>query len=145
MATQERRTVTVEDLGAEIALKRKSLKLTLETAADICGVSPSTLWRLERYSSSIRSGLPVRNRETDEKTLSKISEWLEVDIAPSTHQQSQFDSIAATTASSSKTPDVVEAHLRADKNLDPKTAEALAELFRSAYEQFSTMRPKYPK
>jgi hypothetical protein len=35
------------------------------------------------------------------------------------------------------TPEIVEAHLRADKNLTPQTAAALSELFRVAYTQFS--------
>ncbi len=34
------------------------------------------------------------------------------------------------------TPEIVEAHLRADKNLTPETAKALSELFRVAYSQF---------
>jgi hypothetical protein len=34
------------------------------------------------------------------------------------------------------TTEIVEAHLRADKNLTPETAKALSELFRTAYEQF---------
>ena len=35
------------------------------------------------------------------------------------------------------TPEIVEAHLRADRNLTPETANALSELFRVAYQQFS--------
>ena len=35
------------------------------------------------------------------------------------------------------TPEIVEAHLRADRNLTPETAAALSELFRVAYTQFS--------
>jgi hypothetical protein len=35
------------------------------------------------------------------------------------------------------TPEIVEAHLRADRNLTPETAKALSELFRVAYAQFS--------
>jgi hypothetical protein len=35
------------------------------------------------------------------------------------------------------TPEIVEAHLRADKKLTPETAKALSELFRVAYRQFS--------
>jgi transcriptional regulator with XRE-family HTH domain len=35
------------------------------------------------------------------------------------------------------TPSIVEAHLRADRNLKPDMAKALAELFRVAYSQFS--------
>ena len=33
--------------------------------------------------------------------------------------------------------EIVEAHLRADRNLTPETANALSELFRVAYTQFS--------
>ncbi|HEU5238772.1 MAG TPA: hypothetical protein VFU37_16695, partial [Pyrinomonadaceae bacterium] len=35
------------------------------------------------------------------------------------------------------TPEIVEAHLRADRQLTPETAKALSELFRVAYKQFS--------
>ena len=35
----------------------------------------------------------------------------------------------------SSTPDAVELHLRADKNLDSKTAELLIKMFRAAYTQ----------
>jgi hypothetical protein len=35
------------------------------------------------------------------------------------------------------TPEIVEAHLRADRQLSPETAKALSELFRVAYKQFS--------
>ena len=35
-------------------------------------------------------------------------------------------------------PSIVEAHLRADRNLKPDMAKALAELFRVAYTQFAT-------
>jgi hypothetical protein len=40
------------------------------------------------------------------------------------------------------TPEIVEAHLRADKNLTPETAKALSELFRVAYTQFSSPNKK---
>jgi hypothetical protein len=40
------------------------------------------------------------------------------------------------------TPEIVEAHLRADRNLTPETANALSELFRVAYTQFSRSEPE---
>jgi hypothetical protein len=40
------------------------------------------------------------------------------------------------------TPEIVEAHLRADKHLTPETAKALSELFRVAYTQFSATGKK---
>jgi hypothetical protein len=40
------------------------------------------------------------------------------------------------------TPEIVEAHLRADRNLTPETATALSELFRVAYTQFSRSEPE---
>ena len=39
-------------------------------------------------------------------------------------------------------PEIVEAHLRADRNLTPETAAALSELFRVAYHQFSRNDPE---
>jgi hypothetical protein len=39
------------------------------------------------------------------------------------------------------TPEIVEAHLRADRNLSPETADALSQLFRVAYSQFSRNEP----
>jgi hypothetical protein len=39
------------------------------------------------------------------------------------------------------TPEIVEAHLRADRNLSPETADALSQLFRVAYSQFSRTEP----
>jgi hypothetical protein len=35
------------------------------------------------------------------------------------------------------TPEIVEAHLRADRNLDAKTAAALGRIIRTAYKQFA--------
>ena len=40
------------------------------------------------------------------------------------------------------TPEIVEAHLRADRNLTSETASALSELFRVAYAQFSRTEPE---
>ena len=40
------------------------------------------------------------------------------------------------------TPEIVEAHLRADRHLTPQTAKALSELFRVAYAQFSQPEDK---
>jgi hypothetical protein len=37
------------------------------------------------------------------------------------------------------TPDIVEAHLRADRNLDAETAAALGRMFRLAYERFTQL------
>ena len=42
------------------------------------------------------------------------------------------------------TPEIVEAHLRADRNLSPETADALSQLFRVAYSQFSRNEPNPP-
>jgi hypothetical protein len=42
-------------------------------------------------------------------------------------------------------PEIVEAHLRADRNLTPETAAALSELFRVAYTQFSRNSDKAAK
>jgi len=49
---------------------------------------------------------------------------------------------APSTMLKSTLPEYVEVHLRADKNLSPKTAKALAEMFKALYEQSITGKPK---
>jgi hypothetical protein len=45
-------------------------------------------------------------------------------------------------APESSTPELVEVHLRADKNLSPEAAKALAQMFKAIYEQVSIPVPR---
>jgi transcriptional regulator with XRE-family HTH domain len=128
------RLVRIEDLGSLIKEKRKKEGLTLEQAAIQSGVSAPTLSRWERQEFIIQ-----KNYQPDTRTLGLIVKWLgvsldrvvSVDIPPVMHSviHHEGDSV----------PDIVEAHLRADKNLNGKTAAALNRLFRVAYEQFASV------
>src|SRR4051794_27856447 len=99
-------------LGERLLKERKARGLTLEEVAKETGVSIPTLSRVERGESRGLKG----------ETLIKLTEW--------TGTPSKLWKKATAPPNM---PDFVELHLRADKNLDGKTAEALAQLFRTAY------------
>jgi len=113
-----------------IKAKRRQKRLGVRAAAKECGIDPSTLSRLERGAYST---LP------DAATLSKLCAWLGTSIDALLGPQ---DLNLASRPAKNTTPEIVEVHLRADKKLSPKTAEALAEMFRILYDQVSGKSPK---
>jgi len=125
-----RPAVQLEQLGHLIRRKRKDEGLTLEQAAQLSGVSSATLSRLERRAAGRDMPTP------DIRTLGAVTGWLEVAVAGA-----GFTTAAETSAGvfpkSGTVPDVVEAHLRADRNLDPTNAALLARMFRAAYSEFA--------
>ncbi|MCA1618185.1 MAG: helix-turn-helix domain-containing protein [Acidobacteria bacterium] len=110
MADQSKSLVNTVELGRAIRRRREELGLSLRDVADETGVSASTLSRIENGT-----GKP------DADNIARLTGWLDMPV--------YFPHEA--------TPDIVEAHLRADRNLTPETAKALSELFRVAYTQFS--------
>ena len=106
--------IDLEMLGQKLRRVRKERELTLEDVAKETQISIPTLSRIERGDAK---GLLS-------ETLITLSDWLGQPIK-----------LWRKGDSKQSTPDVIELHLRADKNLDKKTAEALATLFRIAYEQ----------
>lgn len=126
--------IRVADLGQSIQRKRGAENLTLRDAAQQTGVGASTLWRLEKGQ-----GVP------DSATLARLTQWLgmpperfmEMPVAERRRSVAYYPN--------ESTPDIVEAHLRADRNLSPETARALAELFRVAYNQFAETTRKKKK
>ena len=110
-------------LPAMIKAKRREEGLGLRAAAEKSGVSPSTLSRLER---GIATSLP------DTETLRKLALWLNVSL-----DEILLKDKSNPDAESPKptTPEIVEVHLRADKNLSSETAKALAEMFKLLYNQ----------
>jgi transcriptional regulator with XRE-family HTH domain len=97
---------------------RRQRNLSLREVAEEIGVSASTLSRLERGT-----GVP------DLPTLTSLATWLDVD------RDTLFGVRGKTQERS--TPATVEVLLRADKNLDPKTAKTLAKIFRTAYTELA--------
>lgn len=117
-------SVRIEELGRLVRRKRRSENLSLEAAALETGVSAATLSRIERRAEAgVVHGSPTT---PDLRTVAAVATWLGVSV-------SGAGFVPAPTASS--TPEIVEAHLRADRNLDGPTASLLARMFRAAYEQ----------
>jgi transcriptional regulator with XRE-family HTH domain len=117
--------IKLTELGHYVRRKRERDGLSLRDAARETKVSAATLSRIEN-----EAGVP------DSATLARLAQWLDIPLAriigaPGTSS----DQVIVRKGES--TPDVVEVHLRADKNLSPDTAEALAEMFRLAYNQFA--------
>ena len=126
MAARNDTLVNTQELGRAIKRHREELKMSLRDVADEIGVSASTLSRIENGT-----GKP------DADNIARITGWLDmpVDRVMSNRQGNDIEPVIYYPHEA--TPEIVEAHLRADRNLSPETAKALSELFRVAYQQFS--------
>jgi transcriptional regulator with XRE-family HTH domain len=129
-------TLNIVELGEYVKRKRQEDKLSLRQVATNINVSASTLSRIENGI-----GTP------DSATLARLAAWLGIPLER-LMRGSLMENVEGETSESfsepviyfptESTPNIVEAHLRADRNLKPDTAKALAELFRVAYHQFAT-------
>jgi|ERR1051326_1094934 transcriptional regulator with XRE-family HTH domain len=108
-------------ISALIKAKRREDEIGLREAAQLSGVSASTLSRLERGAAT---SLP------DSGTLTKLANWLEVTLSSLLSDKEK----AVASQPQLSTPEVVEVHLRAAKELSPETAKALAEMFKTLYD-----------
>ena len=105
----------VKTLFAALDQRRQSLKMSWRQAAAEAGVSPSTLTRLGQ------------GKRPDVTSFAALVKWLGV---------SSEHFLSGVRASRPKDQDfltVVSAHLRARKELSPKSAEALEDIIRAAY------------
>ena len=120
--------VNTEELGNAVRRRREQQNLSLRDVADQTGVSASTLSRIENGT-----GKP------DADNIARLASWLDMPIERVMHhgQRSPADPKPVVYYPHESTPEIVEAHLRADRQLSPETAKALSELFRVAYKQFS--------
>ena len=125
--------VNTEELGRAIRRKREGLGLSLRDVADETSVSASTLSRIENGT-----GKP------DADNIARLTGWLDVPMERILGRQGADSDgeKAVVYFARESTPEIVEAHLRADRNLTPETASALSELFRVAYTQFSRNEPE---
>jgi transcriptional regulator with XRE-family HTH domain len=129
MAQSTKSLVNTGELGRAIRRKREEAGLSLRDVADETGVSASTLSRIENGT-----GKP------DADNIARLTAWLNVPMERIMGGGRQLDGDEAKPVvyfPQEATPEIVEAHLRADRNLTPETAKALSELFRVAYAQFS--------
>ena len=126
MAYKNESLINTIELGRAIKRRRDELKLSLRDVADVTNVSASTLSRIENGT-----GKP------DADNIARLTNWLDMPVDRVMKNRTQEDVEAVIYYPHEATPEIVEAHLRADKNLTPETAKALSELFRVAYSQFS--------
>lgn len=118
--------INTGELGKAIKRRREELGLSLRDVADVTSVSASTLSRIENGT-----GRP------DADNIARLTQWLDMPVDRLMTKHASGDVEPVIYYPHERTTDIVEAHLRADKNLSPETANALSELFRVAYEQFS--------
>ncbi len=127
MARSTKALVNTAELGRAVRRRREELSLSLRDVADETGVSPSTLSRIENGT-----GKP------DADNIARLTAWLDMPMERVLAGRPEANETAAVVYyPHESTPEIVEAHLRADRNLTPETASALSELFRVAYTQFS--------
>lgn len=125
MAFSNDKFLDTAELGRAVKRRREELRLSLRDVADETGVSASTLSRIENGT-----GKP------DSDNIARLSAWLDMPIDRlMTKKSEEVEPVIYYPHEA--TPEIVEAHLRADKNLNAETAQALSELFRVAYKQFS--------
>jgi transcriptional regulator with XRE-family HTH domain len=117
------RVVDVEGLYEALDVKRRSEGLSWREVAGKVGVSASTLTRMAQGASP------------DIEGFGKMVRWLQV---------SADDFIARPRVRASKPGDdllvVVSRHLRASKELDPKSAKALEAIVEAAYRQVKDLK-----
>ena len=129
MADNTKSLVNTVELGRAIRRKREDAGLSLRDVADETGVSASTLSRIENGT-----GKP------DADNIARLTGWLNMPmerVMGNRAASGDEEDKAVVYFPKEAMPDIVEAHLRADRNLTPETAKALSELFRVAYQQFS--------
>ena len=124
--------VNTAELGNAIRRRREQQGLSLRDVADETGVSASTLSRIENGT-----GKP------DADNIARLAAWLNMPIERVMHHdRAAAEAKPVIYYPHESTPEIVEAHLRADRHLSPQTAKALSELFRVAYAQFSQPETK---
>lgn len=107
--------IDIRELARMLRAKRGKNGLR-SVAQEIGGVSASTLSRIEQ------------GKIPDLDTFIKLCKWLGVSTDHFTQGNENLESQAAPTFA------VVAAHLRADRTLDPQTAEALVTMIQMAYQ-----------
>src|SRR5881397_259652 len=123
----KRTGVNTSELGSAVRRRREQRGLSLRDVAEVTGVSASTLSRIENGT-----GKP------DADNIARLASWLDMPIERVMHHdRAAAEAKPVIYYPHESTPEIVEAHLRADRHLTPQTAKALSELFRVAYTQFS--------
>src|SRR5262245_52971538 len=120
------RLIQATGLVEDIKSKRERERLSLRSVAKQTQVSTSTLSRIENGT-----GIP------DTPTLARLARWLSIPFERVVTGGSSKEAPIAYYPQES-VPDIVAAHLRADRSLTPEQARALDYMYRIAYDELST-------
>ena len=126
MVSKNNSLIDTIELGKAIRRRRDELKLSLRDVGTATQVSASTLSRIESGKGS-----------PDAENIARITQWLDMPVDRVMKKHSGSDVEPVVYYPHESTPEIVSAHLRADPKLSAETADALSELFRVAYSQFS--------
>ena len=121
--------IDVEWIGNRLQRLRKQRGLTLREVFAETKIPIPTLSRIERGAA----------KSLDSATLLALSEWMGISTADIRGTPSLIRKHGKEIQA---TPDIVEIHLRADKNLSKETASSLATLFRTAYDHYKQLQTK---
>ena len=108
MAFKNESLINTIELGRAIKRRREELKLSLRDVADVTGVSASTLSRIENGT-----GKP------DADNIARLTNWLDMPVDRVMKKSAEENVEPVIYYPHEATPEIVEAHLRADKNLTP--------------------------
>jgi transcriptional regulator with XRE-family HTH domain len=114
-------SIDAAEFASRLREKRLAKGLSLRQAAQEAGVSATTFSRVERGDH-----LP------DRENLLQLANWVGVTFEQVVNAPGKHDVVIH--GSGESTVESVALHLRADKDLDPKDAQILMEVFRVAYE-----------
>jgi transcriptional regulator with XRE-family HTH domain len=120
--------VNIKELGDAVRRKRDEMRMGLRAVADATGVSASTISRIENGTC-----------QPSTENIVRLAEWLRMPMERfiGARDHAGVEGAPVIYFPQEATPDIVEVHLRADRNLSAEAASALAEMFRVAYKQFS--------
>jgi len=114
-------TIDVEAFYAALDAKREGEELSWRELARNLEISPSTLTRM------------AQGRRPDVDTFATLLRWLgmtaDAFMRPVPKGRKEVDTVA-----------MISSYLRADKEIDPKDAEALEDIIKAAYRRLSDRR-----
>lgn len=117
-----KKSINFQALYSALDTRRVSRKMTWKQISDEMSVSPSLFSRM------------AAGKGCDSETYMTLTAWLE------TRPEEFVDGDLPEYKSKPETLDRIAAHLRADKNLNPESAEAIETVIAAAYEQLSARR-----
>ncbi|MCI0723820.1 MAG: helix-turn-helix domain-containing protein [Acidobacteria bacterium] len=121
--------IDIDQLAQYIQWKMNEEDMSLREVAAAAGVSAATLSRILRKGG--------KRPQPDVDTLGKLVRWAEVPIEKIVEPSARSSGSAR---SNRETLEVIQAHLRADRNLSAEAAQAIANVVKVAYAQFAKGR-----